>query len=53
MIGPSPKRGFGVLDSILGTVVGLFFWPVFRRRWDEMCRQDGIHNRAMNDSLLD
>lgn len=53
MIGPSPKRGFGVLDSILGTVVGLFVWPIFRRRWDEMCRQDGIHKRAMNDSLID
>lgn len=49
MIGPSPKRGLGVLDSLLATVVGLLVWPVFRRRWDKMCKQDGIHNRSMND----
>lgn len=49
MIGPSPKRGLGVLDSLLATVVGLLVWPVFRRRWDKMCKKDGIHNRSMND----
>lgn len=49
MIGPSPKRGLGVLDSVLATVVGLFIWPVFRRRWDKMCKQDGIHNTTLND----
>ena len=52
MIGPSPKRGLGVLDSVLATVVGLFVWPVFRRRWDKMCKQDGIRNRTMNDRLI-
>ena len=44
MIGPSPKRGLGVLDSLLATVVGLFVWPVVRRRWDKMCKQDGMNN---------
>ena len=40
MIGPSPKRGLGVIDSVLATTVGLFVWPVFRRRWDKMCKDD-------------
>lgn len=48
MIGPSPKRGLlGVRDSLLATVVGLLVWPVLRRRWDKMCKQDGMHNRSM------
>ncbi len=51
MIGPSPKRRLGIRDSVLATVVGLFVWPVFRRRWDRMCRKDGIHSRKMDDRL--
>ena len=47
MIGPSPKRGLGLIDSLLATVVGLFVWPVLRRRWDSMCKQDGIRNRTV------
>ena len=53
MIGPSPKRRLGVLDSLLATVVGLFVWPVLRRRWDKMCKDDGIQGRVMNDGLID
>ena len=48
MIGPSPKRGLGVQDSFLAVVIGLFVWPVLRRRWDKMCKEDGIRSRAMN-----
>lgn len=40
MIGPSPKRGLGVLDSLLAIVMGLFVWPILRRRWDRMCKED-------------
>ena len=40
MIGPSPKRGFGIIDSVMATVVGLFIWPVLRRRWDRLCKED-------------
>lgn len=47
MIGPSPKRGLGLIDSLLATVVGLFVWPVLRRRWDSMCKQDGIRNKTV------
>ena len=45
MIGPSPKRGLGVLDSVLAIIVGLFVWPVFRWRWDKMCKEDGTHHQ--------
>jgi 3-dehydrosphinganine reductase len=40
MIRSSPKRGLGVVDSVLSIVMGLFVWPVVRRRWESMCRQD-------------
>lgn len=49
MIGPSPKRGLGILDSLLATAIPLFVWPVIRRRWDKMCKKDGIQNRATKD----
>ncbi|KAF2654561.1 short chain dehydrogenase [Lophiostoma macrostomum CBS 122681] len=42
MIGPSPKRGFGILDSLLSILVGLFIWPVVRRRWDSRCKKDSL-----------
>ena len=52
MIGPSPKRRLGIRDSLLATVVGLFVWPALRRRWDKMCKGDGVHGRVTNDALI-
>lgn len=49
MIGPSPKRGLGILDSMLATVIPLFVWPVVRRRWDKMCKEDGIQKRVQSN----
>ncbi|KAA8617312.1 FabG Dehydrogenase with different specificities related to short-chain alcohol dehydrogenase [Pyrenophora tritici-repentis] len=49
MQGPSPKRGFGVFDSLMGVIVGWFVWPFLRRRWEHMCREDG---RVERDSLI-
>lgn len=43
MTGPSPKRGLGIVDSILAPIVGLIVWPMLRRWWDEMCRRDRRH----------
>ena len=40
MIGPSPKRGLGIIDSFLATVLGLIVWPIVRHRWDRMCKGD-------------
>lgn len=52
MIGPSPKRGLGVLDSLLAIVVGSFIWPLFRYRWDRLCRQDGMDHRKLHDGSM-
>ena len=52
MIGPTPKRPHGVRDSFLAIVIGLFVWPVFRRRWDKMCKKDGIHDKTESDRSM-
>jgi 3-dehydrosphinganine reductase len=41
MMGPSPKRGFGIVDSFLALLMTFFIWPVVRRRFDSMCVADG------------
>lgn len=45
MVGPSPKRGLGIVDSLSGIIVGWFIWPVLRRKWEAMCRKDGEDSR--------
>ncbi|PSN60061.1 NAD(P)-binding protein [Corynespora cassiicola Philippines] len=45
MIGPSPKRGLGIVDSLLAVIVGLFVWPILRRQWDAKCKKDGEEYR--------
>ncbi|KAG6037964.1 putative secondary metabolism biosynthetic enzyme [Claviceps citrina] len=45
MTGPSPKRGMGLADSLLGLLVGWIVWPVLRRRWEWMCAEDGERAR--------
>lgn len=39
MLGPSPKRGLGVVDSLLGALA-IVIWPIVRRRLDGKCKQD-------------
>ncbi|KAH7372242.1 hypothetical protein BKA66DRAFT_572366 [Pyrenochaeta sp. MPI-SDFR-AT-0127] len=41
MIGPSPKRGWGIVDGLLSPIIGLFAWPILRWRWENMTKQDG------------
>ena len=41
MIGPSPKRGFGVVDSVLSVLMSVMVWPILRRRYDGMCKEEG------------
>ena len=41
MIGSSPKRGWGVIDFLLGILSGLVVWPILRRKWDAMCVEFG------------
>ncbi|KAF4906484.1 3-ketodihydrosphingosine reductase tsc10 [Colletotrichum viniferum] len=39
MVGSSPKRGFGLVDSILGLLSGFLVWPILRYIWTRMCTQ--------------
>jgi len=41
MIGPSVKRGLGILDSLMGLLAGWVLYPILRRRWDTMAKKDG------------
>ncbi|KAI1764145.1 putative short chain dehydrogenase/ reductase [Hypoxylon sp. FL1150] len=41
MTGPSPKRGWGIFDSLVGLLVGWLVWPYLRRRWEFEIRKDG------------
>ncbi|CAH0054503.1 unnamed protein product [Clonostachys solani] len=49
MVGASPKRGLGIMDSIVGVVVNWFIWPVLRRHWEGMCKRDGELWRLQED----
>jgi len=40
MVGPSPKRGWGIFDSFFAVILGLFVWPILRRRFDAMASRD-------------
>lgn len=41
MVGMSPKRGWGIVDSILGVLGGCFLGPVTRWYFDSLCKEDG------------
>lgn len=50
MLGPSPKRGLGVVDSVVSVFAGVFVFPVYRRVWERMCRKDGEEMRLKRES---
>jgi 3-dehydrosphinganine reductase len=41
MTGPSPKRGWGIVDGVLGVLSSFVVWPILRRHWDSLSRQAG------------
>ncbi|KAK9444801.1 putative short chain dehydrogenase/ reductase [Metarhizium brunneum] len=45
MIGPSPKRGLGIVDSLLSVFTGCLLWPYLRWKWESMTRKDGEEHR--------
>ena len=47
MIGPSPKRGWGVVDTVLGLMSGIVIWPIMRRNWDAMSVRFGKPGHAV------
>ena len=48
MLGPSPKRGWGISDAFLSVVVGCFAWPFLRWKWERMTIEDGEEARRAN-----
>ncbi|WQF80929.1 Putative short-chain dehydrogenase/reductase SDR, NAD(P)-binding domain superfamily [Colletotrichum destructivum] len=46
MVGPSTKRGWGLVDSFLALVSGLVVWPLLRRSWNRMCAEAGASGEA-------
>ncbi|CAG8955554.1 hypothetical protein HYFRA_00009508 [Hymenoscyphus fraxineus] len=40
MVGPSPKRGLGIVDSIFAILVGFFVWPNLRRIWERKLKRE-------------
>jgi 3-dehydrosphinganine reductase len=40
MVGLTPKRGWGILDSMLGVLTGWFIIPYFRRKWEAETKRD-------------
>jgi len=46
MIGLSPKRGWGIVDSLLSVVMGWIVVPFLRRKWEAMTREDGEEMRS-------
>jgi 3-dehydrosphinganine reductase len=45
MLGPSPKRGLGIFDTLMAPVMGWFVMPFLRWRWEGMTRRDGEEMR--------
>lgn len=43
MLGPTPRRGLGILDSLFA-VIAWIVWPFIRRQHDADCQKDGKRN---------
>ena len=39
MLGPSPKRGIGIVDSIACMATNLVLWPALKRHWEKMIKR--------------
>lgn len=42
MIGPSPRRGLGIVDALLTILMSFFLFPFVRRGWDKTCKGDAL-----------
>jgi 3-dehydrosphinganine reductase len=40
MVGLTPKRGWGILDFMLGVLTGWFIIPYFRRKWEAKTKRN-------------
>ncbi|KAJ8109600.1 hypothetical protein ONZ43_g6088 [Nemania bipapillata] len=42
MVGPSPKRGWGLFDSLVGVITNWVVWPALRHQWQTLCRKEDV-----------
>lgn len=41
-IGTEPKRGWGIVDSLLAVLMGIFVFPFIRRDMEKLCKGDAL-----------
>ena len=49
MMGASPKRGWGVVDTLLQPLMSWIIMPYFRRQWESLTRKDGEQLRMSRE----
>jgi 3-dehydrosphinganine reductase len=49
MMGASPKRGWGIVDTLLQPLMSWFVMPYFRRKWECITKKDGEQLRLLRD----
>jgi 3-dehydrosphinganine reductase len=49
MMGASPKRGWGIVDTLLQPLMSWFIMPYFRRKWESITKKDGEQLRLLRD----
>jgi 3-dehydrosphinganine reductase len=45
IIGSSPKRGWGIVHSILAFLSGYFIFPMVRRSIEKQCKEDNVYRK--------
>lgn len=46
MVGVTPKRGWGIVDSVMSILMA-FGWPLFgQRMWDGLCKKHSVEYHA-------
>jgi len=51
MIGPSPTRGFGIVDSLLALLMRFIIWPILRYHFDAMCAKENLSPKTETHSV--
>jgi 3-dehydrosphinganine reductase len=49
MMGASPKRGWGIVDTLLQPLMSWFVMPYFRQKWECITKKDGEQLRLLRD----
>jgi 3-dehydrosphinganine reductase len=51
MSGPSPRRGWGILDFFTGLFIGGIVWPWLRKQWEAEIRKDQREASEVNETF--